>query len=121
MKLTVLSIVFLTGTIMTAQAPTAAHAQAGTFAIEELSVADLEGAYLAGRTTARAVTQAHLDRIAAYDKRGPLVNSLIPSIRERLRRPIGLMPYSGRQVGRSAPCTAFQSSSKTTSTWSVCL
>jgi len=32
---------------------------------------------MAGRTTVRAVTQAHLDRIAVYDKRGPLINSLI--------------------------------------------
>jgi Asp-tRNA(Asn)/Glu-tRNA(Gln) amidotransferase A subunit family amidase len=30
-----------------------------------------------GRTTAHSVTQAHLDRIAAYDKRGPLINSLM--------------------------------------------
>jgi Asp-tRNA(Asn)/Glu-tRNA(Gln) amidotransferase A subunit family amidase len=28
-------------------------------------------------TTVRAVIQAHLDRIAVYDKRGPLINSLI--------------------------------------------
>jgi len=54
-----------------------AQPQTGAIAIEEATVADLQAAYLAGRTTARAVIAAHLDRIAAYDKRGPLINSLI--------------------------------------------
>jgi len=102
MKLTMLSTVFLTGAIMTAQAPTAAHAQAGTFPVEELSVADLEAAYLAGRTTARAVTQAHLDRIAAYDKRGPLINSLItvnPRALEEADRLDALLRTTGRPIG----------------------
>jgi amidase len=45
--------------------------------IEELTIVQLHAAYLAGRTNARAVTQAYLDRIAAYDRRGPYLNSLI--------------------------------------------
>jgi amidase len=48
-----------------------------SFPVVEASVAGLEAAYLSGQITARAITQAHLDRIAAYDKRGPLINSLI--------------------------------------------
>jgi amidase len=102
MKLTLLSTVFLTGAIMTAHAPTAAHAQAGAFPIEEVSVADLEAAYLAGRTTARAVIQAHLDRIAAYDKRGPLINSLItinPRALEDADQLDAALRASGRPVG----------------------
>jgi amidase len=55
----------------------AAQMQTGGIVVEEVTIADLHAAYLSGRTTARAVTQAHLDRIAAYDKRGPLINSLI--------------------------------------------
>src|SRR5262245_14836143 len=47
------------------------------FPVEETSIADLEAAYLSGRTTVHTVTQAHLDRIAAYDKRGPLINAVI--------------------------------------------
>ena len=54
-----------------------AQVQTGAIAIEEATIADLQAAYMAGRTTVRAVTQAHLDRIAVYDKRGPLINSLI--------------------------------------------
>ena len=52
-------------------------AQQVAFPVEEASIASLEAAYLAGRTTAHEVVQAHLDQIAAYDKRGPLINSLI--------------------------------------------
>ncbi|MCX7070598.1 MAG: amidase family protein [Gammaproteobacteria bacterium] len=55
-------------------APTAAAAR---FPVEELSIASLQAAYRAGTTTAVEVVQASLDRIEAYDKRGPLLNSLI--------------------------------------------
>src|SRR5215472_17168341 len=48
-----------------------------TFPIEETTIAQLHAAYLAGRTTSREVTQAYLDRIASYDKRGPYLNALI--------------------------------------------
>src|SRR6516164_10502701 len=54
-----------------------AQVQTDAIAIEEATIANLQAAYMAGRTTVRAVTQAHLDRIAVYDKRGPLINSLI--------------------------------------------
>ena len=48
-----------------------------TFSIEETTITQIHAAYLNGRTTAREVTQAYLDRIAAYDKRGPYLNALI--------------------------------------------
>jgi hypothetical protein len=41
-------------------------------AILKTTIAELHAAYLAGQLTARAVTQAYLDRIAAYDRRGPV-------------------------------------------------
>ena len=47
-------------------------AQKVAFPVEEASIPTLEAAYLAGHTTVHEVVQAHLDRIAAYDKRGPL-------------------------------------------------
>src|SRR5215472_13877771 len=43
----------------------------------ECTIAQLHTAYLDGGLTARAVTQAYLDRIEAYDRRGPYLNSLI--------------------------------------------
>lgn len=52
-------------------------ARAEKVPVEEVSIAELEAAYLSRRTTAHAVTQAHLDRINAYDNRGPLINALI--------------------------------------------
>ena len=41
------------------------------FAIEETTIADLHAAYRDGRATVRAAMQDFLDRIAAYDKKGP--------------------------------------------------
>src|SRR4030095_11057055 len=52
------------------------------FDVVERSIAELHAAYRSGQATARAVTQAYLDRIAAYDRRGPHLNSLI-SVNER--------------------------------------
>jgi Asp-tRNA(Asn)/Glu-tRNA(Gln) amidotransferase A subunit family amidase len=40
-------------------------------------IAQIHTAYLSGRTTAREVTQAYINRIRAYDKRGPYLNSVI--------------------------------------------
>jgi amidase len=79
-----------------------AQAQTGAVAIEETTIADLQAAYMAGRTTARAVTQAHLDRIAAFDKRGPLINSLItvnPRALEEADRLDAALRATGRPVG----------------------
>lgn len=58
------------------------HAQAGRqaaarFDVVEASVADIHTAFTRGTLTARALTQEYLDRIEAYDKRGPLLNSVI--------------------------------------------
>jgi Asp-tRNA(Asn)/Glu-tRNA(Gln) amidotransferase A subunit family amidase len=47
------------------------------FEVVERTIAQLQAAYLDGIVTARAVTQAYLDRIEAYDRRGPYLNSLI--------------------------------------------
>src|SRR5574341_883332 len=46
-------------------------------AIEEATIADIHAAYRAGTLTVHAVTAAYLARIAAYDKNGPYINSLI--------------------------------------------
>jgi amidase len=50
---------------------------APTFSVVELTIARLQAAYLAGTASARSVTRAYLDRIEAYDRRGPYLNSLI--------------------------------------------
>jgi len=53
------------------------HAAPASFPVEEATIAGIQAAYLSGKTTAHEVTQAYLDRIAAYDKKGPYLNSLI--------------------------------------------
>lgn len=45
--------------------------------IEEASIADLQAAYKDHRLTVHQVVDAHLARIAAYDKQGPLINSFV--------------------------------------------
>jgi amidase len=73
-----------------------------SFSVVEASVAGLEAAYISGQITARAITQAHLDRIAAYDKRGPLINSLItvnPRALEEADRLDALLRTTGRVSG----------------------
>src|SRR5258708_10182654 len=55
-----------------AQSPNAAP-----FPIVETSIDDIHTALRSGRLTARALVQLYLDRINAYDKQGPTINSII--------------------------------------------
>jgi amidase len=45
--------------------------------IEEVTIVELHAAYRSGAATAVDVTRAYLDRIEAYDRRGPYLNSLV--------------------------------------------
>ena len=47
------------------------------FAHEEAGIADLQAKMQAGSLTSRALTQAYLDRIAAIDDAGPMLNAVI--------------------------------------------
>jgi amidase len=47
------------------------------FELDEFTVADLKGAMEEGKYTSRAITKLYLDRIAAIDKAGPNLNSVI--------------------------------------------
>ena len=47
------------------------------FVVEEATVAEIHQAMAEGRLTAEALVQHYLDRIEAYDKQGPSINSLI--------------------------------------------
>jgi Asp-tRNA(Asn)/Glu-tRNA(Gln) amidotransferase A subunit family amidase len=82
--------------------PLPLSAASAVYPIEETSIAGLEAAYLSGQTTAHAVTQAYLDRIEAYDKRGPLINSLItinPHALEEADRLDALLKTTGKLIG----------------------
>ena len=47
------------------------------FQIIETTIDDIHSAFKSGRLTARQLVQGYLDRIAAYDKQGPNINSII--------------------------------------------
>jgi amidase len=47
------------------------------FAVEEKSIADIQAAYRDGTTNAKEVTRAFLDRIDAYDRKGPQLWALV--------------------------------------------
>ena len=51
------------------------HAQA--FEVSESAIADEEKAMREGRITSRALVQAYLNRIEAFDRRGPRLNAMI--------------------------------------------
>jgi amidase len=47
------------------------------FEIVETTIAEIHAAYRSGGLTARQLVQAYLDRIEAYDRNGPAINSVI--------------------------------------------
>ena len=53
------------------------QAQQKPFEIVDATIEDVHAEYKAGRLTARALVRAYLDRIEAYDKNGPKINSVI--------------------------------------------
>ena len=48
-----------------------------SFRVVEATIADIHAAYQDGSLTARQLVQMYLDRIDAYDKKGPAINSVI--------------------------------------------
>jgi amidase len=61
---------------LVAVAAATAHAQK-PFRVAETTIADVHAAMRAHRLTCHALVQAYLDRIAAYDKRGPAINAIV--------------------------------------------
>ncbi|MCZ6486107.1 MAG: amidase family protein [Acidobacteria bacterium] len=47
------------------------------FELLEATIEDIHNAYQSGQLTARQLVQLYLDRIEAYDRNGPLINSII--------------------------------------------
>ena len=50
---------------------------ASEFEVEETTIAEIHAGMQAGRLTAVQLVQSYLDRIEAYDKQGPSINSII--------------------------------------------
>ncbi len=51
--------------------------QSQPFELLEATIADIHDAYRSGQLTSRQLVQLYLDRIEAYDKNGPMINSII--------------------------------------------
>ena len=70
--------------------------------VEEATIADIHAAYLSGQTSAREVTAAYLARIAAYDKKGPYLNTVInlnPKALEEAAALDAKLAATGKPVG----------------------
>ena len=52
-------------------------AQSSRFKLEETTISQVHAAFKARRLTCHQLVQRYLDRIGAYDKRGPAINALI--------------------------------------------
>jgi len=90
---------------LVALAALAAHSAAHAQRVEEITIAELHAAYRSGRMTVVDAVQAHLARIAAYDKQGPLINSLItvnPNALDEARR-LDAMLATGDSRAASLP------------------
>ena len=48
-----------------------------SFNLVEATIDDIHNAYKSGQLTCRQVVQMYLDRIEAFDKKGPVINALI--------------------------------------------
>jgi len=70
----------VSGGLLTAASPAdllRALATAKTFHLEETTIADVQAAYQSGATTTAQLVQAYLERIQAYDQKGPKLNVVI--------------------------------------------
>ena len=86
----------------------AAPMSAGAFDLmrsEEATVADIQAAFRARTLTCRALVQMYLDRIEAYDKKGPALNAIVVTNPAALGSPTRSTPVS-RSRARWARCTA---------------
>ena len=62
-----------------------AAAQPGSpFVVEEATIAQIHAAIAAGRITCRALVTRYLERIEAYDKKGPALNAIVVINRDAL-------------------------------------
>ena len=56
---------------------TAAHQEIGRFCLQETTIAGIQRAFADGSLTARQLVELYLNRIEAYDRNGPEINSII--------------------------------------------
>jgi amidase len=85
-----------------------ALASAQQFQIDEATIGSIHAAFQGGQLTCHALVQQYLDRIAAYDKRGPAVNALITINPNALRVADELdLAFRGRGLTGPLHCIPF--------------
>src|SRR5258708_6492329 len=72
MRVKLLLLLLLTAPLLAQPAPAPPP-----FRVEETTIAQIHGAMKAGRLTCRALVDAYLRRIDAYDKNGPSLNAIV--------------------------------------------
>ena len=85
------AILFFIAAPLAAQQPAPVPAP---FRVEESTIAQIHDAMKAGRLTCRALVDAYLRRIEAYDKNGPSLNALVGPMESGVIQ----MRSNGRQV-----------------------
>src|SRR5688572_18468128 len=68
---------FATMALLSLLLPVSGRSQSDSFQLEEATIADIHAAYEAGRLTSRRLVQLYLDRIEAFDKKGPAINAIV--------------------------------------------
>ena len=86
------------------------------FAIEEATIEELQVRMRSGALTARALTQAYLDRIESIDRKGPTLRSVIETNPDALAIADALDEERSEQGPARPRSTASRCSSRTTST-----
>src|SRR2546425_3925674 len=76
-KLKVAAVIALVSIVLLSAGSQQSTGQAKPFHLLEATVDDVHTAYKAGRLTAHQLVQMYLDRIAAYDKKGPSLDAII--------------------------------------------
>ena len=81
------------------------------FNIMETTIEQIHTAYKSGQLTARQLVQMYLDRIEAYDQKGPAINSVI-TLNKKALEEADKLDASFKQSGFVGPLHGFRSSLK---------
>ena len=76
------------------------------FRVDETSITAVHAAFRSSTLTCHELVQAYLNRIAAYDKRGPAINAITEVNPQALATADSLDTGLPRRSGLSGRCTA---------------
>lgn len=77
--------VLIAGLLFLIATPPHASSQETSFDVMEATIGQIQAAFKAGRLTSRQLVQLYLNRIEAYDQKGPKINSIITLNKQALQ------------------------------------